>query len=279
MNNIFYKYLLINNLAYFYVEFSKDNSNVAKKIIQSGNILNSKFEKTVDLICDILIKTKISAALFKTYKHIPEVVDGDIDLLLAKDDMGKFILSLTKKGFECVKESEGKYICKNKNYLKIEPRTNVSFGSKFIFDFDKIKNLLFSVTINNRNIDSTPSDIDVLYFILNFLYGPNYLRLYHYFLIESVDFKRLIFLARQFGVRKEILFFKLMLDKKISKSRKFPIFLSDFEYLNFFIRFISLNRDFNFIYKVRHLVFFFFLKYKYLIFGKLHFRHQWNINL
>lgn len=258
-----YNYLLRNNIAYFYANFTNDKSATAKKVIKAGNVLNKKFINTCDLINKISKEKDLEVVYFKTHKHFPEIVDNDIDLLIGEKNINKFIAALKKHGFKCLEETKNKYVCKNEKYLKIEPRVDTQ---------------LAKYTKKEDGIKYTTETIDGLYFIYNFLYGPNYLNLYKFFIIDS-SLNKIKKLSVKFNLEKEILYFEKVLNRKIKNKAHFPLFLKNLEYLYFFINFLLLNKSFSLVFKLRHFAFFFFFKYKYVLFDKLHFEKKWPINL
>ena len=84
----FYQYLFNNKVAYFYANNLSTVSNETEKwIISKGKELNEKYYKTIKEIKRICDKHNIEWVLYKTHKYIDEVVDGDIDLFVKKEDL------------------------------------------------------------------------------------------------------------------------------------------------------------------------------------------------
>lgn len=265
-------------MAYFYAKnIDRTNDKFSKSVVSVGNSLNSKYSKTKTLILMVSKEIGVLPILFKTFKHVPEIVDNDIDLVLKRKDVVKFVMKLEKLGFLYIKESKYKYICTKKGYNKIEPRADILVAGRKILNYQQTLKYVQKIGKGNEKITVTNQELDAFYFMLNCLYGPNYLKLYHYMVIDGVVFSRIEEIAKDISCLPEITFFKRKVLDKISKDVSFPIFLKNIDYLVFYIRFIMFNSNMIFTSKIKHLLFFFFFKYKYIFFNKLHFQHQWPI--
>lgn len=268
-----YEYLTKNSCAHFYANYiDQIDDQYRTRILENGNKLNKKYEKTLKLILDISESNKMTPILFKTYKHIPEIVDNDIDLIINPDHIGKLIKLLNNHGYFCLEESRGKFVCNKEGFNKIEPRIDISIDDYIILTFNEVQKYIMKTNFKNRLVISTNQEIDSLYFILNFLYGPNYLKLYRYFLIDGVGLAKIKHIAREIGVLNEVIFFEKEVISKILNNVSYPLFLGNFAYLRFYFKFLFFNKKIYLTSKIKHPLFFFFFKYKYIIFNKLHFQ-------
>ena len=175
----FYDYLLDNNVAYYYsVYLSKEKTDMGKKVIAAGNILNDRFLKTVVLIDKISRENNIKFMLFKTYKYIPEIVDGDIDLFIQEKDFYNFLRALEKEGFHCFENEHLKAFCAKDGYSHVEPRVDASFHDIVVLNEKKIWQKVEHVRVNDIKVLNATKEIDLFYLLLTILYGPKYLKLY-----------------------------------------------------------------------------------------------------
>lgn len=275
----FYDYLLGNSLAYFYCkELAEERTVMDKKIIAAGNILNGKFLKTLSLINRISAEHKIKFLLFKTYKYIPEVVDNDIDLFIKEKDFHNFMKLLEKEGFDCVENEYLKGICSKENFSTIEPRVNAAFHELNILKEEKIWEKAEVVRIDGVKVLKATKEVDIFHMLLNILYCPSYLKLYWFHIAIKTDFKKLYKLTNDKMIRQDLELIIRSLSKEDLKKRSFPFFMGDIDFALWWYRRILSNQDFTLRAKLKHVLFFFYLKYSYIFFNKLLFKHEWPLN-
>lgn len=275
-NSEFYNYLFGNNVAYYYSSIlSKKKTNIDKEIITAGNVLNDKYVKTLKLIDKICKENGIRFLLFKTYKYIPEVVDNDIDLLIKKKDFYQFMKILGRYDFDCLENEPLKGICRRKDFCTIEPRTNSSFHELIIMDENQLWNKTEKVEIMGIKIDKPIKEVEVAHLLLSLLYNPNYLRLYLLDVYKNGDFRQFKSLNLKKDIRDDLnLVIENLLAEK-NESKKFPLFIDNFRFIWWWFRRIFSNSKLSLRTKLKHLIYFFYLKYLYLLFGKLIFKHEW----
>lgn len=277
-NKEFYKYSLDNNVAYYYAKLiAKQRGEPEKKILEAGSSFNSRYIKTLTFLCKASEIISVKFALFKTFKHIPEAVDGDVDIFIRKRDFGKFINLLESEGFDCEKEAGFKTSCIKKGFCKIEPRADISFHGKTFLTEEIIWKHLERERIGDLEIYRSSIGLDMYYFLLNTLYGPNYIKLYHYLVFKKADHKKMFSISPDNSIREDLRFIAKRLTNENSSEIYFPFFLDDLDYLSLWFRRILFDRNFNMISKFKNLIFFFYAKYEYLFFGRLPFRHDWNV--
>jgi len=281
-NGSFYDYLLKNNVAYYYSKkISKNQTERELEIIAKGDRLNHKFEKTLKLINQICNKHNVDFALHKTYKHVEEAVDGDIDCVIKEKDFHRFLDLLQKEGFKCEEDGLLKGCCEKKGYLKIEPRSTVSFHGLAFLSEDSVWENTETVNISGIEIKTTSQKFDALCLLFNCLYGPKYMRLYLRLLAKDFsleDFGEILgnagFVDDRFTKDLNFIFENLV---ENSSKKKHPVFFGGFMFLTWWLKRILFNRIFPLEKKLRHLVFFYYSKYKYMFFNKLHFEHRWDV--
>jgi len=278
-NKKFYEYILNNNIAYYYSsELSEKKTLLDKKIMSVGNSLNNKYYKTLKLLNKISKEHKIKFLLFKTYKYIPEVVDNDIDLFVREKDFYRFMNALEKEGFNCWENEHLKGICTREEFCNIEPRVNSEFHELIILKEQRIWYSEEKVSINGMTVFKVIKEIDLLHLILSILYNPNYLKLYVYILLKSVKIENIQDLIEDKKIKQDVVF---LLEKIITKdieNKKFPVFINNIDFIFWWSRRIFPNLKLTSSIKIKHLVFFFYMKYSYVFLNKLVFKHQWYLN-
>lgn len=274
----FYNYLLSNSVAYYYCKYlSKKKTPMDEKIISAGEILNNKFVKTLKLLNKITKENNIKFLLFKTYKYIPEIVDGDIDIFIQKKNFYKFLEILTKNGFRCFENEIEKAICEKEGYCKVEPRVNAAFHKIVIINDQKIWNNKEQIKINGIEILKVSKEIDLLYLLLSILYGPNYLKLYLVLVYKKNNVDKLYKLITDRKIEQDL---KLIIKDLISdniESKRLPLFLGNITFILWWYKRIFFNPKLAPYTKLKHILFFFYSKYSYILFNKLVFKHQWPI--
>lgn len=274
----FYNYLLDNSVAYYYSKhISKEKTEMDKKIIAAGDILNKKFLKTMKLVLRICKENNIRFLLFKTYKYFSEVVDNDIDLIIKENDFYNFIKALQREGFTCLENEHLKAICFKQSFCKIEPRINSSFRGLVIFDEKKIWEKPEWVNIDRIKILKTAKEIDLLHQLLGILYNPNYLKLYLLLLYKDANIKKLDKLILNKQIDQDLKFLIKNLIPKSLENRRFPLFIGNSDFIGWWFTRIFQAPDFSLQSKLRLLIFFFYSKYLFLFFNRLVFKHKWPL--
>lgn len=274
----FYRYLLLNNVAhYFTVQLDKEGGDAEKEIVKAGEILEAKFIKTLTLINRICEENQLQFILFKTYKYIQEVVDGDIDLIVKKRDFYTFLRLFRKEGFICEESEPLKATCEKKGFCKIEPRVDISFHGLHVLNEKDIWQNTQRIKINDLTVLKTTRELDILSLLLNILFGPNYCKLYLYKVLQQTDKKKLVFLVKNRSLKRDMSFLLSWLASDIIMEKRFPVFVGTTTFMKWWFIRILTNPNFNTIKKFKHLVFFFYMKYGYVLFNYLPFTHDWRV--
>lgn len=275
-NIIFYEYLLNNSVAYYYSKcLSKKPTQTENKILKKGDDFNKTYFKTLELISNVCRKQRIEFLLFKTYKYVPEAVDGDIDIIVKNKDFHRFFRVFKKLGFKCTTDRFFKGDCQKNGFCKIEPRVNISFHGMVLMPEQNIWQHAEEVRINNMRLQKTSKELDIFALLLNVLYGPNYLKLYLYLILKQIDQAKILAPCSHLSVKQDLEFLFNKISKINLSLTRFPYFFDNISLLKFYFKRIAFTKDLNFIDKIKYITFFFYFKYKYLITDKLHFKHEW----
>lgn len=272
----FYDYLLGNSVAYYFArKLSSKKTSMDKKIIATGKSLNSKYLKTLRLINRLCKVNGIRFLLFKTYKYIPEVVDNDIDVLLKKKDFFSFLKILRSAGFDCIENEPLKGICKKEGFCIIEPRVDSSFHGLTIMKEDQIWRRVESVNVDGMRFIKPLKELELVHLLLSLLYNPNYLKLYLLLIIKSTNLEKL----RSFDLDEHLksdlnLIIEDLMTDDIADKR-FPLFISNVKFIKWWFKRIFPNSKLSLYTRLKHLIYFFYLKYSYVLFNKLVFKHSW----
>lgn len=274
----FYEYLLINNVAYYYCKnISKTQNRYELSLLNKGKELNEKYVRTLTLIRKVCEENNIIFALFKTFKHVEEAVDGDVDIVVKEKDYHRFLRVLEENDFVCKEDAQLKACCEKEGYLKIEPRVNISFHNKQIFDQETIWNNIDQISIADMAINTTTQRFDALCLLLNVLYGPKYVGLYLNLLLKDFEPEDLLQNIQDEDLKSDIMFSYNNLLGASDLEKKHPLFLSNIVFFLWWFRRIFFDNSYKFSDKLRHLLFFYYCKYKYFIFNSLHFQHKWEM--
>jgi hypothetical protein len=278
-NDKFYQYLFNNKVAYFYSKYlSKNQTEKEKWIIKRGEELNKKYYKTLKLLKEICDENNIDFLLYKTYKQIPEVVDGDIDIFVKREDFYKFLEVFRKEGFKSVEDCLGKGKCTKEGCLVIEPHIGVSWrGDGYISEDFIWENLIDVCVKENLYVKSASFEVELISLISKVYFEPSYL--------DSYGLKQIKALVPRINlgkIYKNISFVKafkyLMSFSEVESNfinKKLPLFLDNVLYLKFWSKqAFPKNLKIYFL----HILFFFYWKYRYFICNKLPFNHTWNEN-
>lgn len=260
-----YRYLLNNNVGYYYSErLSQRPTEMERRILKKGEEFNERYQRTLELLSDVCNQHKIEFLLFKTHKYIPEAVAGDIDIIVRSKDFHKFLDVFSKLGFNCEEDEVLKGNCQKDGFCKIEPRVDLSaHGIVFMREDEVWKHT------------ETVRELDLFGLLLDILYGPNYLPLYLYLVLQQTDKARILAICPTPDIKQDLEFL-LGKIRKINLSRtSFPYFLDNLSFIRFYIRRIAFGNSMSPIERVKHIVFFFYIKYKYRFLKDLHFKHEW----
>lgn len=273
-----YKYLLNNGVAYSYCLKKKNRNKIEKHILSKGKEFNDKFAKTIRLLNSLGEKYRIPFLVFKTYKYLPEAMDGDIDLIVHRKDFYNFLKMLTMEGFACIENEPLKAFCIKEGYTTIEPRVHASFHGIKILDEKELWTGQEGVKFAGVSFNKTAKEIDLCYLLLNTLYGPNYLKLYLYRIIEKTGFTSLYKLPLPSTAATDLKFLENHFFTKKMDSRSFPLFLGNFAYFDWWVKRI-LPSKLTWFEKCKHLAFFAYMKARYKLTGRLVFAHDWGVNI
>ncbi len=274
----FYNYLLGNNVVYFYSSIlSTKKTQVDKKILKAGKILNDKYLKTLHLISKIGKENKISFLLFKTYKYIPEIVDNDIDLFVRERDFSRFMKALEEEGFDCIENERLKGICTKESFCNIEPRVNLEFHELVILDEEKIWNKREIVKVSGITISKVIKEIDLLHPLLSILYNPNYLKLYVFLVYKNTEIKELFNLVDNVKINQDLAFVIKKLITGNVEDKRFPLFMGSKDYVSWWFKRILPEMRLSIYTRLKHILFFFYMKYSQILFNRLIFKHDWPL--
>jgi len=187
-DDVFYKYLFNNKVAYYYAsELSRNKTEKEQEIIKRGNELNAKYIKTLKYVKKICDKHGIKFILFKTHKIIPEVVGGDIDLIVKRKDFKYFLHIFSGLGFESVEDEPGKGKCFKEGFNVIEPHITISWRGISYFNEKKIWRHTKEININNEKYIIFDNSMEVYIAIAQLFYEPEYIDLYTMIQLNNGD--------------------------------------------------------------------------------------------
>lgn len=256
----FYKYLFNNKVAYYYAKrLSKRQTEKERWIIKRGEELNEKYYKSLDILKGICDTNNIDFSLYKTHKYIPEVVDGDIDIIVHKQDFHRFLTVFKNMGFECIEDESEKGKCIKAGYCIIEPHVNISWHSRIAVSGEHLWNDVYVHTnIYGVKNCSLLTEAQAIYGEL--LFSPEYLDL------RTV--KTIYVLSKRLADADPIN--KLhQLARSYKINRKYPIFLSTYKLFTSIWSELSIYQIIEVLFKNL------FWKYRYHIMNKLPFTHKW----
>ncbi|KKQ75906.1 MAG: hypothetical protein US96_C0002G0019 [Candidatus Woesebacteria bacterium GW2011_GWB1_38_5b] len=274
-----YAYLLRNSVAYFF----STNLNIPKtitdhRIIHQGHKLKKRYLKTIRFLNHLSKESGIPYLLFKTVKRFPEVVDGDIDLFIKGKDFLRMIKLLCDLGFKCILEEPQKAICSKSGFCRLEPRVEACFHGLTVIDEKGVWRNQEKLDFAGLTLQTVKQEVDVSYQLLGLLYGPNYLKLYHFIQCKSVGIDNLLKLYSNPRVKNSLeTVWNTLIVNEGSNEASYPIFLPDRIFLKLWVENILPELNINFVEKIRISAFFFYAKYSYLVLGRLHFQHHWYV--
>jgi len=274
------RYVLANNVLAIYLNrfgqgVSKESRRKLEIVTKALHLANNKFQRTLRLITEICKKHNIDFLLFKTYKCFGDEYLGDIDLLVRENQIEVFVDNLKTVGFSCRKEGRKKYECRKKIFSKIEPRTEVVFHGIKIFGQEDLWKNKQVVKIKASVVPTTSSLIDTYALLFNVFYGPKYMDLYLYKLVRQNMGAANVFVAK---ANNDYINRFLKGVSIRGSNQKFPVFPSNTLFFDFWLKEITKSRYISLFSKLKHLIFFLYIKYKYLFFNKLEFSHSLHLS-
>lgn len=271
-----YKYLINNNVAYFYAKkIRAAKGDKEKRVVREGNKYNRKFFKTIKLVDDVCRQNKIDYLLFKTFKYVPEVYSGDLDIIVKEKTFEKIIEIFEKRGFSNRSDVKLKVELQKDGYSKIEFRVNVEYHGIALFESKEIWKYKEKTKLGGLEIFKTTEDFDLVCLLLNIIYGPKYLDLYLMLLKKQVGSKKLLGFISGTRLAEDLRFIVSELIEKDFSNKCFPLFIPDLIYLRWWVKKIFLSDKVFLLEKLKVIVFFFYIKYKYLFFDNLQYAHKW----
>lgn len=264
----FYQYLFNNKVAYFYAKhLSRHPNDKERWIVARGDELNAAYVKTLKKIVDVCGEHKIDFMVFKTHKFIPGVVDGDIDLIVSKNDFERFLILFRHHGFDCHEDEPGKGKCVKGGYLIIEPHVAVSWRGNSYSD-EGVWDDALEVEENGLRLLTMNPHKESIVRLQQSLYEPGYLTLYDICHLRSY----VPAIPEGFPASVASLYGKVATGVVVAAA---PIFLDNLGFLRDW--FIELGRQRNFKTYFLHIIFFFYWKLRYRVAKKLPFSHEWSI--
>jgi len=268
-----YKYLIHNHLAYTYAIKVKKPNLVEQSIILRGKYYQDMFYKTLTLILKAAAKTKTHPVLIKTLKWLGEVVDGDIDVIIAANEFNVFVEALSKVGFRVTFETKTKAVCKRLGFCKIEPRVSVDYAGQTLLNFEQADKNTKTIRHNGLKFRTTNPQVDNLMICLNIIYGPRYLRLYDYLQIVKYGIFDSPFIPQTFY--DDIRHFPQLFESDHSITQKYPVFIPTTLYVLWWIRKILFLPTLSVWEKIKKLLYLIYLRCVYIITDRLIYEHEW----
>jgi hypothetical protein len=271
-NGEFYRYLLNNRIAYYYAkELSKTPNDSEQALIRESDAINEKYLRTLRHLVSLCKRNGFEFLLYKTWKVVPEVNDGDIDIIVKREDFLKMLEAYKDEGFYAVEDEPGKGKCEKEGYSVVEPHISVSWrggeavNEKEIWDLAPVP-----VAINGMEIRLAPNNIELLALFAKVLYEPAYLDLYSMIAISHFlqDTPAKSALERHPELKQIHRYIENLV---WNRNIKAPVFLPASLYLSLWsglLKHVGL-KTFSL-----HIVYFFYWKYRYLFMNILPFTHH-----
>jgi len=266
----FYKYLFNNKVAYYYSKYLSKNPNKKERwIIEKGEEINAQYVKTLSFLKEICDKNDISFLLYKTHKYIPEVVDGDIDIFVKKEDFHKFLRVIEGEGFKAVEDEPWKGKCVKKGYLIIEPHVSISWRNNVVLSPEYIWENPIGLDVDGIEVQNCSSAIELYGIVGELFFSPDYLDLLTIKKIAIFSIFELKELG-DFGNLIKLAYARMNLNKHSGLKKKAPFFNSTFFVFFKLIGRVKFSEVIEICFKN------IFWKYRYLIINKLPFTHDWK---
>ncbi len=264
----FYKYLFNNKVAYYYSKYlSKNKTDYEKRIIKTGDRLNSKYLKTLKLLVQVCKKNHIEFLLYKTHKYIPEVVDGDIDIFVRRKDFYKFLEVFKTEGFEVEEDEPGKGKCVKKSFCVIEPHINISWRGIVYINEDNIWNQSVPIRLNHLLINNCSPSIEMLSICGELFFSPEYIDLYTIKKMNQLVNKKIHITGNElFNGFQNI----IKKSKPIFVNSKLPYFISTMNLIKIIYPNVQIQDLIEINFKNLY------WKHRYRLNNKLPFAHEWK---
>ncbi len=263
----FYRYLFNNKVAYYYAtQLSKRQTEKEKWIIKRGNELNARYIKTLEFVRQVCDENNIEFILFKTHKVIPEVVDGDIDLIVHKKDFQKFLDIFSELGFNSVEDEPGKGKCVKEGCNVIEPHITISWRGNSYFDEKELWKYTKEVNINNKQYLVSSDNIETFIAIAQLFYEPEYIDLYTMFQLKASST-----LIQSLPHHKQVQFFIDNVNQQ--RSVAFPVFAPLMLFMKLWTKELFVSKNLKTY--LLHCIFYVYWRLRYKFIKKLPFTHIW----
>lgn len=274
----FYAYLLNNKVAHYYAtQLSKQKTQRDIELAQSFDVYEEKFVKTLSLVDRICKKQGIEYLLYKTYRFVPEVVDGDIDLIVRKSDFQKFLDAFEDIGFDCIEDEPGKGKCEKDGYNVVEPHVNVSWRGGGYLKEDFLWSNTIDVKVGGLDVKNVSLEVEVVAIAAKILFEPAYLDIYSLKLLQycyeqNVDRNHMLEATMRPDMLEEVLrYCESFLNRDIIRT-KMPAFLPPGMFFRLWTRNCIQSKDYK-IYLL-HSLFYVYWRVRYMTVSKLPFTHH-----
>jgi hypothetical protein len=269
----FYAYLFNNKVAYYYSsELSMQQNNFESAIVQRGREFDELYRTTLKFISEVCTKHKIPFVLFKTHKYIPEVVDGDIDVLVRQADFNRFLEVFAQEGFMTEEDEPGKGKCIKDGFSLIEPHINISWRTNKFLDGELAWQGARTVTYKGLKIPCCSPEIELFAAAGELYFSPEYIDLFR---LKTMD----ALLSRQNIVgnladSEARLFVDAYIDsaKSVRRDQKLPYFLPSTTLLSEIGAYTSPAEKAEILFKN------FYWRARYKLIDVLPFTHDWDTN-
>jgi len=274
-NKRFYDYLLNNKVAYYYAsELSTHPNATEQAIIKQGDAFNAAYIKTVAYVKAVCEEENIPFLLFKTHRYIPAAVDGDIDLLVKRDDFQRFLQAFRDRDFDAIEDEPEKGKCTKEGYISIEPHVNISWRDNVFFAGDKAWEDATEVVYGDVSIPCCSPLVELLAAAGELYFSPEYIDLFR---LETAQ----VLLSQQDSfddvtddtARKLLDQYVRWLDNVTSLylDQKLPFFLPHTKLDKAIRAHVSGKERMEIVFKN------FCWEYRYKLIDRLPFTHDWNI--
>lgn len=266
-------YLLNNRVAFLYAQNS--HSQWAANICRIEESLRAKYVNSLRLIKSVCTERSIDYLLYKTHFYIPQIPDGDIDLLVRAQDFDAFMSAFEERGFRVEVDEEGKGKCEHSDFSVIEPHINVSWRGAGRAAEDFLWRDVRQVEIDGESYNTASLEVELLSLAAKVVFEPAYLDLHSIKTIThlyetGVDEQAVLGNAVNMKAISEVLEFATAVIRK--PDQKLPAFLPSSQYLRLWTL-SSLKNSKPHIYFL-HIIYFLYWKYRYAFRDKLPFTHH-----
>jgi hypothetical protein len=275
-----HKYLFNNRLVYpFLINLENVGplSNQNKELLEKGKQKNKQYLKSLYKVYQLCKKNKIEFLLYKTHRFIPGVVDGDIDLIVKKEDFDKFLEVFRAEGFDCIEDEPRKGKCEKEGFLVIEPHIGISWRGQQYIDEKILWGKTFEINYQLENIDfkvkNVSFEIETIAIFYNIFFEPNYLDLRSYLNLKyfqtKIDFNNL-------PIEKEIQkYIQNLLQEGFLEKKFFPLFAPFYLFLSQWTKVFFIKKKVSFKIYLLHIIFYCYWRLRYKLIQVLPYTHSW----